>query len=130
MKQRLVSMVALIALVLSIGITVSATEVSPRWDTGNRCTAVLTFSGTTANCVAKITAADSTAKINAGMTLYRINANGSQSHVASWSGLTGTGRLDATRSYSPVVSGAKYKLVISGTIAGEVFSTYDSETCP
>ena len=34
MKQRLVSVVALIALVLSIGITVSASEVSPRWDAG------------------------------------------------------------------------------------------------
>ena len=123
-------MVALIALILSIGVTVGAVEVSPQWDASNRCTAVLTFSGTTANCVAKITPADSTAKINAGMTLYRINANGTQSHVASWSGLTGTGRLDATRSHSPVVSGTKYKLVISGTIAGEVFSTSQTKTCP
>ena len=130
MKQRLVSVVALIALVLSIGITVSAAEVSPQWDAGNRCTAVLTFSGTKANCVANITAADNTAKINAGMTLYRINANGRQTHVASWSGLTGTGRLDVTRSHSPVISGAKYKLVISGTIAGEVFSTNQTKTCP
>lgn len=130
MKQRLVSMVALIALVLSIGITVSAVEVSPLWDAGNRCTPTLTFSGTKANCSAAITAADSTAKINATMTLYRINANGSRTQVATWPNLTGTGRLTASRSHSPVTSKSTYHLVLSGTIAGESFSTYDSETCP
>lgn len=132
MKQRLVSMVALIALVLSIGLVVSAgaTEISPRWEDRYNCTPTLSFPGTKATCSVSVVAKDSTAKINAGMTLYRINANGSQSHVASWSGLTGTGRLDATRSHSPVVSGAKYKLVISGTIAGEVFTTSQTKTCP
>lgn len=130
MKAKVVSLVMLMALVLSLGLSAGAAEISPQWDEGNRCTPVLTFSGTTANCVAKIVAADSTAKINATMTLYRINANGSQTRVASWTSLTGTGRLDVSKTYSPAVSGAKYHLAVSGTIAGKPFSAYQNKTCP
>ena len=113
-----------------LGLSAGAAEISPQWDEGNRCTPVLTFSGTTANCDAKVVAANSAAKINATMTLYRINANGSRTQVAAWTSLTGTGRLDVNRTHSPVVSGAKYHLVVSGTIAGKPFSAYQSKTCP
>lgn len=130
MKTKVLSLVMLVALVLSLGLSTGAAEISPQWDEGNRCTPVLTFAGTKATCSATIVAADSTAKINATMTLYRINANGSRTQVAAWTGLTGTGLLDVKKTHSPVVSGSTYHLVVSGTIAGESFSTYQSKTCP
>lgn len=120
----------LMVLVFSLGLSASAAEISPQWDNKFTCTPTLTFSGITATCSASIKANDSTAKINATMTLYRINANGSRTQVATWTSLTGTGRLDASRSHSPVVSGSTYHLVISGTIAGKPFSAYQNKTCP
>ena len=130
MKTKVLSLVMLMALVLTLGLSASAAEISPQWDNKFTCTPTLTFSGTTATCSASIKANDSTAKINATMTLYRINANGSRTQVATWTSLTGTGRLDVNRTHSPVVSGAKYHLVVSGTIAGKPFSAYQSKTCP
>lgn len=126
-------MVLLVALLLSIGLTASAATpetVSPQWENYSRCEPKLTFTSSTANCDLYIKANDSNAKINATMTLYRINANGSRTQVATWTSLTGTGRLDASRSHSPVVSGSTYHLVISGTIAGKPFSAYQNKTCP
>lgn len=130
MKTKVLSLVMLMALVLSLGLSASATEISPQWGEGNRCTPVLTFSGTKATCSATIIAADSTAKISATMTLYRVNANGSRTQVATWPNLTGTGRLNVSKTHSPVVSGAKYHLVVSGTVGGEPISAYQSKTCP
>lgn len=130
MKTKVLSMVMLVALVLSLGLTASAAEISPLWDSNNRCTPVLTFSGTKATCSGTVVAANSSAKINATMTLYRVNANGSRTQVATWTNLTGTGRVSVTKTHSSVVSGANYHLVLSGTIAGESFSTYQSKTCP
>ena len=130
MKTKVCSIVMVVALVFSLCLSASASEITPQWDNRNSCLPTLSFSGSKAICSATITAADSTAKINATMTLYRINANGSRTQVASWSGLSGTGRLTASRSHSPVTSKSTYHLVLSGTIAGESFSTYDSATCP
>lgn len=130
MKTKVLSLIMLMALVLSLGLSAGATEISPQWETGNSCSPVLSFSGRTANCVAKVVAANSSAKINATMTLYRINANGSRTQVATWANLTGTGRLDVSKTHSPVVSGSTYHLVISGTVGGEPISAYQSKTCP
>lgn len=133
MKRKVFSMVLLAALLLSIGLTASAAApetVSPQWENYSRCEPKLTFTSSTANCDLYIKANDSNAKITATLTLYRINANGSRTQVATWPNLTGTGQLSASKTHSPVVSGAKYHLVASGTIAGESFSTYQSKTCP
>lgn len=130
MKTKVLSMVMLVALVLSMGLSASAAEVSPQWDTSNRCTPVLTFSGTKATCSAVVVAADSSAKITATMTLYRTNSDGSRTQVKTWTNLTGTGRLDISKTYSPVVSGSTYRLVVSGFIAGASFSNHQNKTCP
>ena len=133
MKRKAFSMVLLVALVLSIGLTASAAApetVSPQWENYSRCEPKLTFTSSTANCDLYIKANDSNAKINATMTLYRINANGSRTQVATWPNLTGTGQLSASKTHFPVVSGSTYHLVISGTVGGEPISAYQSKTCP
>ena len=106
--KRMVSVFVLVAMMLSTAVTASA-----RWDGGFRCSPALGFSGT--------------------MTLYRIHANGKRTTAATWSNLTGTGRLDVSRTVK-VESGTKYQLVISGTVAdsngSHTISAVKTATCP
>ncbi len=129
MKRKLISMALLVALALSLSISASA-----RWDDGNRCTAALNFSGKTASCDTMIKANESTAKINATMTLYRIGSDGVLVRVASWTGLTGTGRLSAGKTYYNAVSGSGYRLAVSGTVTDSTgtsnVSAWQNATCP
>ena len=117
MKKRISSLALLLVLVLSLGLTAGATDdVSPRWDNIERCTPTLILSGQTATCTASIKAHESTARISASMTLYRLNATGSRTQIASWTNLTGTGRLDVSRTHAPLVRGATYYLAVTGTV--------------
>lgn len=129
MKTKLTSLAMLMAMLLSLGIFANAADVSPLWNGGNQCNPVLTFSGNTANCITKIVAKESTAKVSATMTLYRINDNGGLVQVASWPGLSGTGRLDASRSYPYGVSGSTYRLVVNGTVVDSSGSSPVSKYC-
>ena len=126
--KRMVSVFVLVAMMLSTAVTASA-----RWDGGFRCSPALGFSGTTATCAATVVADESNARISATMTLYRIHANGKRTTAATWSNLTGTGRLDVSRTVK-VVSGTKYQLVISGTVTdsngSHTISAVKTATCP
>lgn len=129
MKRKLVSMALLVVLALSLGVSASA-----RWEDANTCSASLSFSGRTGTCTAVIRTSESTAKINATMTLYRIGSDGVLVKVASWTGLTGTGRLSTSKTYYNAVSGSGYRLAVSGTVTSSSgtsnVSAWRNATCP
>lgn len=68
------------------------------------------------------------------MIRYRVNASGSMITVKSWPGLTGTGSLSASGTYSPAVFGTIYCLYVTGTVtvSGSTysFSGQTQATCP
>ena len=137
MKTKVCSLMLIVALVLSLGISAGAAnrvEISPLYEGVVRCTPVLTFSGKTATCSAAITAAESSATITGTMTLYKIESNGILTRIISWGNLTGTGRLAAGRTYSVPVTGYTYRLTISATVkdsTGSHFvSAYRDTYCP
>ncbi len=116
MTRRIISCILAVVLILSLGIStfaaVQAVITSPK----------LTFSGTTANCSATVTAAGS--YICATLELY---CGGSL--VDSWSE-NGNNRVNPAGT-ATVVSGNTYTLIVSGTAGGAPFSsTPVTKTCP
>lgn len=103
-----------LALLLILSITASALPIQPRWNVTASCEPVLTFSGTTATCVADVRA-DSGASISGTMTLYRVSSV-NQVIVASWN-FSGNSDVFAKKSTS-VTKGQTYKLVVSVTVTG------------
>ncbi len=136
MKAKIYSMVMLMALVLSLGFSAEAAtknDVSIQWDTSYQCSPVLSFSGNTATCSVVIRSSESSAKITASMVLYRVSSDGSLIRAANWS-LSGTGQISASRTYPYAVSGATYRLVVTGTVTDSTgshpVSAYRQAKCP
>ncbi|MBR6526536.1 MAG: hypothetical protein IKT45_01160 [Lachnospiraceae bacterium] len=128
MKKRMISLTLALAFILSLSLTASA-----RWNGSIDGSVTLSYSGSSAVCSVTADANESTAKISATMTLYRMNANGSRTQVASWP-LSGTGSINAKKYYSPTVSKTTYHLTVQGTVTdssgSHTFSTYKQATCP
>lgn len=114
MKKRFAAMT--LALLMLMAITASALEVQPRWATTTVCNPTLTFKDTTASCSVD-TRALTGSSISLSMTLYKV-VDGKDIAVTSWSGLTGTTRLNVTKT-STVTKGYTYKLVASVTVSSD-----------
>lgn len=137
MKTRVCSMMMLVAFVLSLGLSAGAAtnsgDASVMWEGSTNCSATLNIVNSTATCISAITAKESTAKITASMVLYRVSSNGSLTRAANWS-LSGTGQISASRTYPYAVSGATYRLVVTGTVTDSTGShpvnAYRQAMCP
>lgn len=110
MIKRIIAIVLILALALSM----TAYAAEPRAGTNVRPT--LSFSGTTANCNARII--DAGSEINATLTLYR-----GWSIIASWSG-SGTSVVNISGT-AGVKDGLEYRLVVSGTVDGVPFTSVE-----
>ena len=82
MKQKVVSLALVLAMVLSI--SASANSVMPLWDNARDCDATLEFSGNTAVCTVDVKGKSGTSRITTAMTLQKQNANGSYGDVVIW----------------------------------------------
>lgn len=109
MKKRFLSMMLVIALLLSIAGSAYAAE--PR---SSGVTPSLTFTGTTANC--SVTVMRPGVDIEITMTLYR-----ELSVIASWSG-SGSSVVKLSKT-AEVKNGLEYRLVVTGTINGVPFTS-------
>lgn len=137
MKRKACSLTVLLALLLALSCNAVAAQggdYSIQWDKTTSCTTSLSFSGNTANCSASIRAKQSTSRITATMILYRLGTNGTPIEVTRWSNLTGTGRLNVSRTYSPAISGVTYRLVVNATVSdsagSEPVSANQQKVCP
>lgn len=119
----------LLTLLLMLSVTANAQGIMPRWNATGYCTPVLSFSGTTATCIADIWA-DSDAEISGTMTLYRVSG-GRDYYVSSWS-LSGTSSVYKKGTCS-VTKGETYRLVVDVTVSGsngtDNISVNTSKTC-
>lgn len=137
MKARVCSMMMLVAFVLSLGLSAGATtnsgDATVLWEGAARCTPYLTIANNTATCVCAINANESTAKITGSMVLYRVGSDGSLTRATNWS-LSGTGQVSASKTYPYAVSGATYRLVVTGTVTDSTgshpVSAYRQAKCP
>ena len=75
------------------------------------------ISGNTAMWDLTVTTADSTDTIRASVYLYRVNSNGSDTMLDSWTLLDGVGRLEVSGSYPNLTSGT-YRLSCSIYVDG------------
>ncbi len=119
-----------LALVLIFSLSVSASAITPRWNSTGTCDVRLIFSGKTANCRLTINA-DSGADIDATLTLYS-GTGSSKSEIASWD-VSGTTSLNVTK-YATAKSGQKYTLEVSAIVDGSNGRDYIEDsvtaTCP
>lgn len=105
MKKKLIPLVLLLVTVFAV--TASAASVAPRWVAMDRCSANLSFSGSTAHASTYVYAPG--AEITAVMKLQKQNLWGSYGTVATWT-LTAEDIMNEVREYTPVSSGT-YKVV-------------------
>lgn len=120
MRKRISAAVLLLAMLFSV----SAAAISPRWDSGARCTARVSFSGNSATCTLKVTTASSSDKITATITLTKDGRE-----LASWVNYTGTGELEFSKSITNanVTSGTyrmSYHVVITGSGGTDTIDDY------
>lgn len=119
-----------LALVLIFSLSVSASAITPRWDSTTTCNPRLLFSGTTASCRLTVVA-DSGSDIDATMTLYK-GTGSSKSEIATWN-VSDTTSMNVTK-YATAKSGQKYTLEISVTVSGPNGTDYIDDsvtaTCP
>ncbi len=109
----------LLALVLML--SVAAITASARYD---NATPTLTFSGSTANCVATVISDNASDAIQVSLTLRE---NGTP--VAGWND-SGTGRVTMSKTYD-ATPGATYTLVLNYSINGVKQDPVSvSATCP
>lgn len=92
MKKRFAA--TTLALLVLMAITTNVLAATPRWATTTVCNPTLIFKDTTATCSVD-TRALTGSSISMTMTLYKV-VNGKDVAVTSWSGLTGTTRLNVT----------------------------------
>lgn len=104
MKRR--SLALILVIVLASAVTVQATQTRvPHVISG------LSFSGTTANCKAEVTANRTSDKIDVTMILWQ-----GDTQLKSWSA-SGTGSVSLSKTYS-VEKGKTYTLTVDATING------------
>lgn len=116
MKKRMISIVAVLALIFSI----SAQAATPR---AVQTSPSLRFSGTTAYCSADVSSGNSKDSIEVTMTLW----SGSTS-VATWKG-SGTSNVFLSKTCA-AVKGRTYKLTVDVTINGSALAQKSvSATC-
>lgn len=118
MKTKVLSLVMLLTLAFTLSVSAVV-----RWDDGANCTPVLSFSRQTATCSVSIKATDTKAKITANMTLIQVSPTGLSIPVNAWGGLSGTGRLDVSKTQTNCNSGSLYVLAVSGTITDSTGNT-------
>ena len=129
MRKRLICCVLLTVLLTTIGANATAT----RWSYTCVCEPELKFTGTTAICSLVIQAISGSATITATLKLIRINANGTETTLRTWPGLTGTGRLVFSDTYT-VTRGLTYRLEVSARVStpqgSENINTFVTARCP
>lgn len=123
MKTKFLSMMLVVVMVLSLGVSAGAatadgreSEIAPQYAGLTTCSPSIEFSGKTAKCKLLAIAKESSATITLNMILYEVNASGVLTRVATWSNLTGTGRISVSKTYSGAVSGKNYRLSVNGTV--------------
>ena len=111
MKNKALSLtMAVLMLCAALTTAAMAQTIVPLWDNINRCESYLTFSGTTADCSAKVTGKSGTTKINAQLLLQEQQANGSYVTVKFWPLQTTTSlTLNLSGSQSGCTSGVYYR---------------------
>jgi len=128
MKKRIISIFLIVLIVASV-----STNALARWDYTASVSSTLTFTGTTANCSAFVSAHSSTATITATAKLIEISTSGSESTVKTWSNLSGTGRLLWSGTHTGT-KGLAYRLEISATVrtsqGSEPVSISSNAKCP
>lgn len=111
MQKRFASLT--LALILAVSMALSASAATPRYNSTTEVEVGLTFSGTTANCSADVSALKGSS-ISLEMSLYRVEGS-SQTMLKSWS-TTGTTTLSYSGT-SKVTSGS-YLLAVDITVDG------------
>lgn len=108
MKKRLLAVALVVALVFSLNVNAFA-----RWNSTESCEPRLSITGSTATCKLEVETNNSSDKISAKLELK----NPSGRVVKTFGGLTGTGYLSYSNTYSPVSTGT-YTLVATVTVTG------------
>ena len=121
MKNKALSLtMAVLMLCAALTTAAMAQTIVPLWDNVSSVTCDLSFSGTTANCSAKVTGKSGTTKINAQLLLQEQQANGSYVTVKFWPLQTTTSlTLNLSGSQSGCTSGTYYR-------TGVVTNVYNS----
>ncbi len=114
--RKSIAMMLVFVLIISIGASALAAGVSPKYVNTSDVQATLSFSGTTANCMANITGLSGTTKISASMTLERKNTNGTYTLLKTWSTeSTNSDEFSMSKAYA-VTKGYTYRLTVSGNV--------------
>ena len=117
MTKRALSMALVFMMILSLSVQATQTRAI-------RATPQITFSGTTATCMADCKSSDTNDKIAATLTLYQGNT-----YVTSWSD-SGNGRVLISKTRT-VSSGQSYRLVLTYSVNGvSQPSVSVTNTCP
>jgi len=128
MKKRVISLV-----LVAILFATMSTYALARWQHTSVFNTALGFSGTTANCTFYIEAHNNSALITATARLIRINANGTETVLRTWSGLSGTGWLAFSDTHT-VTRGLTYRFEVSATVrvgqSSERVSDSSTARCP
>lgn len=131
-NKKVISIFSIIlSFVLIICTSTAATAVEPRLSDTSSATLTLSFSGTTAYCVATVKGADGTSSISDGK-LILTDSNGKE--VASWINLSSNGKtLYVSKTAYGLTEGEKYTLTISAKVNRngntEKVSNSISKTC-
>ena len=120
-KTLLLALVMMFTMVFSS--VALAYDIMPLWDKTHSCQPVLTISGSKAYCSFDVDANNSKDQITATVTLQKLNSSNSYGYVTSWSGLSGTGRLRFSDSYTISGSGS-YRIKCDVNVAGEAITVY------
>ena len=101
------------------------------WNSTMLCHPTFTINGSTAYWDLTVSTNDSSDSIRASVYLYRMNSNGSETMIDSWTLLDGIGRLDSYGSHPNITTGTyrlSYSIYVDGSggedfISGELFDT-------
>lgn len=117
MKKRICSVIAVVALIL----TISVHALEPR---AIIAVPILSFRGTTACCSVICRGNSDSDEVSATLTLYQ-----GTTRLDSWSG-SGVGQVEVSGEYT-AISGKSYKLVASCSVNGKLQpSVATTNTCP
>lgn len=119
-KFKMLILIAVLTLTCLVSPNASASAannggitIEPNWNNADYVSVSLTFSGTTANCVASVRGKPGTTKIVATIKLEQVNVSPSP---ATWPKTVNSDILDFSGTYSSVSKGNTYRLTITADV--------------
>lgn len=114
MKKR--SRLLAVVLVMMMALSITATAITPRWNSTLNCLPKFSISGSTASCGLTVTGMTSKDSISGTVILYRVENGDEYTKLNSWS-ISGTGKASIAKTHSPVGAGT-YEMAYDVTVSG------------